>query len=198
VIEHVDPLEAHKAVRYFGDGQMLWLLTRRGDQTGEAFVDQSADAANLTAEERVERAQEYETPTGTRAEFSTWAVAGFPIVQMTRSDLILEPFRGLDLATLNRVSEDEEAWVFEAKIDSPAFAPMETAELRIEKSSGLLEWMRVKGATLEASIEFSGIQSGVDLPASTFVVPQAPEGRSFRVVDAPDSPSEALTLLGAL
>ncbi len=198
VLQHVNPLESNKATRYFGDGQMLWLLTRRGKETGAAFVAQSSDVEGFSSEQREERAREYETPTGTRADYSEWAAAGFSIAEMTRSDLLLRPFDGLDLATLQQVSEDEAYWVFTADIDSPAFEFMERAELQIAKSTGLLESIRMSADSLEAQIEFSRIEPGSNLPASMFVVPQSPEGRSFSAVEAPDSSMEALSMLGAL
>lgn len=192
VIEHVKVAEVGKAVRYFGDGHMLWLLTRReggapeeGDRGPNPF-GASADAASAN------------TPQAARADFAAWAAAGFPIERMTRADLLLVPFNIVDLATLELVEETGEAWVLKARVDTPAFDPMTMAELRIAKPTGFLESMELTGETGSALLEILDARVDPGLPPTTFVVPEAPEGAGFDVVQAPGSPADALAMLGAL
>lgn len=194
VLEHPDAAEVGKAVRYFGDGQMMWLLTRR--TAAAAGDDDESRAANPFGAGASGGGGA--APQATRAEFSAWAEAGFPVDEMTRSELLLSPFKVVDLATLEQVSEDEDAWVFRAEVDSPAFEPMRTAELRIAKDTGLLETLKLSGDDVDAELEISGARVNPDLAPATFVVPEAPEGQSFQVVKAPVSQAEALKLLGAL
>ena len=110
----------------------------------------------------------------------------------------LNPFEIVDLATLELVNEDEDAWVLKARLDSPAFHPMSEAELRIGKSNGLLESMRLSGDRGSARLEISDARVAPGLPPTTFVVPEAPEGQNFQIVQAPRHPEEALSMLGAL
>lgn len=192
MIEHVEAAEVGKAIRYFGDGHMLWLLTR-GETNAAVDDGRGANPFGPSA-----GGAAGDVPRGTRAEFGEWAAAGFPLGQMTRANLLLVPFKTVDLATLELVSEDKDAWVLRARIDSPAFDPMKTTEFRMAKSTGLLESMELSGDAGSARLEISEVQINPGLPPATFVVPEAPTGQGFQIVQAPGTAADALAMLGAL
>lgn len=198
VLEHVDPTQNGRAVRYFSDGQSLWLLTQRGSEAGKAFVAQSVNADQMTEAERAARAEEFVRPAASRIDYSRWEASGYPVEQMARLDLLLDPFSVLDLSTLKLVSEDETQWNFSARISSPAFAPMEEAELTFLKATAYLTRMSLKGNSVQATLEISAARSDPGLPEITFRAPEAPAGQEFKFVEAPESPIQALSILGSL
>lgn len=198
VVDHVEATQRGREIRYFSDGESMWLLTRRGEGSGKAYVAESAGGSELTGEERSERARAFEAPRGVRLDETAWDEAGLPAADLSRARLLADPFAPLDLATLRLEREDEKVWVFTARMDSAAFSPLETAELTIARETGLVQEMKLEGGGAEArmTIEDPSVDSG--LPSDTFLVPEAPAGQGFELILPPASAAEALTLLGAL
>jgi hypothetical protein len=198
VVEHVDAIRNGRSVNYFADGQSLWLVSRPGAGSGRIHLSRTVIGAQLADDERQALIETYESPSGSLVDFATWNAAGYPVDEMLRAHLLLDPLAIVDLSTLELVNEDEAQWRLAAALRSPAFEPMERAEFRVAKATGLIDHVKFSGNSVEATLRVSDVQVDPDLPPTTFQVPEEPTIETFERVAVPASHIEALGLVGAL